>query len=196
MKYIIMADGNGTRWNNYKGIPKHLIRINGETLLERLVGQLKKYDKESEVVITSHDKRYEVKGATRYEPLNNHLEIDRFTYELIDDGVCFLYGDTYYSSKAIKTIINTSTDKVLFFGTKESIIAIKVEQKDVFKKHIDRVKKLFLEGKIKDCKGWHVYQSYENLDFDVKKIAGNYILISDNSRDYNTPADYKQNRVR
>ena len=196
MKYIIMADGNGTRWNNYKGIPKHLIRINGETLLERLVGQLKKYDKESEVVITSHDKRYEVDGATRYEPLNNHLEIDRFTYELIDDGVCFLYGDTYYSSKAIKTIINTSTDKVLFFGTKESIIAIKVEQKDVFKKHIDRVKKLFLEGKIKDCKGWHVYQSYENLDFDVKKIAGNYILISDNSRDYNTPADYKQNRVR
>ena len=29
MKYIIMADGKGTRWNNYHNIPKHLIEIGG-----------------------------------------------------------------------------------------------------------------------------------------------------------------------
>ena len=190
MKYIIMADGKGTRWNNYKGIPKHFIKIKGETLLKRLVRQLKKYDVECKVIITSHDKRYEVDGATRYEPLNNHLEIDRFTYELIDNGVCFLYGDTYYSSKAIKTIINTPTDKLLFFGNKESIIAIKIEQKDVFKKHIDRVKRLFLDGKIKNCKGWHVYQSYENLEFDVKQIADDFVVIPNGTKNYNTPDDY------
>lgn len=190
MKYIIMADGKGTRWNNYKGIPKHFIKIKGETLLNRLVRQLKKYDLDCEVIITSHDKRYEVEGSTRYEPLDNHLEIDRFTYELIDNGVCFLYGDTYYSSKAIKTIINTPTDKLLFFGNKESIIAIKIEQKDVFKKHIDRVKKLFLDGKIKNCKGWHVYQSYENLKFDVKQIADDFVVIPNGTKNYNTPDDY------
>ena len=192
MKYIIMADGNGTRWNNYKGIPKHLIKVRGETLLERLVRQLRKYDDDCEIIITSHDKRYEVDGATRYEPLNNHLEIDRFTYELIDNDTCFLYGDTYYSCNAIKKIINTPTDKILFFGNKNSIIAIKVDDKNLFKKHIDRVKQLFFEGKIKDCKGWHVYQSYENLKFDIKKIADDFIIISDNSRDYNTPEDYKK----
>ena len=27
MKYVIMAAGNGTRWNNYLGVPKHLIEI-------------------------------------------------------------------------------------------------------------------------------------------------------------------------
>ena len=191
MKYIIMADGKGTRWNNYKGIPKHFIKVKGETLLKRLVRQLRKYDNDCEIIITSHDKRYEVDGATRYEPLNNHLEIDRFTYELIDNNVCFLYGDTYYSSKAIKTIINTPTDKLLFFGNKDSIIAIKVEDKDLFKQHINRVKKLFLDGKINNCKGWHVYQSYENLEFDKKKIANNYVLIEDKTRDYNSPDDLK-----
>ena len=29
MKYIIMADGKGTRWQNYNDIPKHLIEIGG-----------------------------------------------------------------------------------------------------------------------------------------------------------------------
>lgn len=28
MKYIIMCAGKGTRWNNYLGVPKHLIEIN------------------------------------------------------------------------------------------------------------------------------------------------------------------------
>ena len=91
MKYIIMADGKGTRWQNYNDIPKHFIEINGETLLARTVRLLRQGDPGCEVIITSHDPRYEVEGARRYEPKNNHLEIDRFTEELIEDNVCFLY---------------------------------------------------------------------------------------------------------
>ena len=34
MKYIIMADGKGTRWNNYNNIPKHFIEIDGEKIIE------------------------------------------------------------------------------------------------------------------------------------------------------------------
>ena len=32
MRFVIMADGKGSRWNNYMGIPKHLIEIDGESL--------------------------------------------------------------------------------------------------------------------------------------------------------------------
>ena len=85
MKYIIMADGKGTRWNNYHNIPKHLIEIGGETLLARTVRLLRENDALADIVITSHDPRYEVSGARRYEPQNNHLEIDRFTEELIEN---------------------------------------------------------------------------------------------------------------
>ena len=92
MKYIIMADGKGTRWGNYQDIPKHLIQIGGETLLGRTVRLLNEKDPGCEVVITSHDERYEFEGARRYEPKNNRLEIDRFTEELIADNICFLYG--------------------------------------------------------------------------------------------------------
>ena len=192
MKYIIMADGKGTRWNNYHNIPKHLIEIDGETLLARTVRLLRENDARADIVITSHDPRYEVPGARRYEPQNNHLEIDRFTEELIADDVCFLYGDTFYSESVIQKIADTPAEKLLFFGNERSIVAIKVADGALFRQHVDRVRALFLPGKIEKCIGWQVYQSFEGLPFGEKTIAADYILIQDGTEDFNSPADYNR----
>ena len=192
MKYIIMADGKGTRWNNYHNIPKHLIEIDGETLLARTVRLLRENDARADIVITSHDPRYEVPGARRYEPQNNHLEIDRFTEELIADDVCFLYGDTFYSESVIQKIAGTPAEKLLFFGNERSIVAIKVADGALFRQHVDRVRALFLAGKIEKCIGWQVYQSFEGLPFGEKTIAADYILIQDGTEDFNSPADYNR----
>ena len=192
MKYIIMADGKGTRWQNYNDIPKHFIEINGETLLGRTVRLLRQGDPGCEGIITSHDPRYEVEGARRYEPLNNHLEIDRFTEELIEDNVCFLYGDTYYSEEAAAAIINTEAEDILFFGNQRSIVAVKVADGKLFKSHVDRVRQLFVEGKIEKCIGWQVYQSFMGLPFDEKKIESKYIVLEDGTEDYNSPEDFNR----
>lgn len=192
MKYIIMADGKGTRWNNYRDIPKHFIEIGGETLLARTVRLLRENDARADIVITSHDPRYEVPGARRYEPQNNHLEIDRFTEELIADDVCFLYGDTFYSESVIQKIADTPAEKLLFFGNERSIVAIKVADGALFRQHVDRVRVLFLAGKIEKCIGWQVYQSFEGLPFGEKTIAADYILIQDGTEDFNSPADYNR----
>ena len=192
MKYIIMADGKGTRWQNYNDIPKHFIEINGETLLARTVRLLRQGDPGCEVIITSHDPRYEVEGATRYEPVNNHLEIDRFTEELIADNVCFLYGDTYYSEDAAYIIINTEAEDILFFGNQRSIVAVKVADGELFRSHVDRVRQLFIEGKIEKCIGWQVYQSFTGLPFGEKKIESKYIILEDSTEDFNSPEDYNR----
>ena len=192
MKYIIMADGKGTRWQNYNDIPKHFIEIDGETLLARTVRLLKQGDPDCRVIITSHDPRYEVEGARRYEPLNNHLEIDRFTEELIEDNVCFLYGDTYYSEEAAAAIINTEAEDILFFGNQRSIVAVKVADGKLFKSHVDRVRQLFVEGKIEKCIGWQVYQYFMGLPFDEKKIEYKYNVLEDGTEDYNSPEDFNR----
>ena len=196
MKYIIMADGKGTRWQNYNDIPKHFIEINGETLLARTVRLLRQGDPGCEVIITSHDPRYEVEGATRYEPVNNHLEIDRFTEELIADNVCFLYGDTYYSDDAADIIINTEAEDILFFGNQRSIVAVKVADGELFRSHVDRVRQLFIEGKIEKCIGWQVYQSFTGLPFGEKKIESKYIILEDSTEDFNSPEDYNRRTVK
>ena len=192
MKYIIMADGKGTRWQNYNDIPKHLIEIGGETLLGRTVRLLKEGDPDCEVIITSHDSRYEVPGARRYEPLDNNLEIDRFTEELIEDEVCFLYGDTFYSENAMSTIQLTQTDDMMFFGNGRSIVAIKVADGELFRGHVDRVRDLFLAGKIEKCIGWQVYQSFTGLPFGEKQIGEKFLVLEDGTEDFNSPEDYNR----
>ena len=189
-RYVIMANGKGMRWQNFTDRPKHLLEIDGETLLKRCVRLLCEYDPGCEIIITATDDRYDVDGARRHEPLNNKFEIDRFTYELIDDDVCFLYGDTYYTDAAIEQIVACSGDGLLFLGNTERIIAVKVLDGDVMRKHVDRVKGLFLNGELADCKGWQVYQSFNGLPFGVKVILENYVLIEDGTRDFNYPDDY------
>ena len=186
-----MADGKSTRWREFKGIPKHFIKIDGETLIERTVRLFREKDDKCEIIITSHDKRYDIDGASRYEPKHNVLEIDRFTEELIEDNICFLYGDTYYSDETVDMIVNMAVDDLLFFGNESSIVAVKVKDSTVFKFHVGRVRQLFLEGKIDKCIGWQVYQSFMGLEFGKKQVAGNYILLNDKTRDYNCPEDVK-----
>lgn len=192
MKYIIMADGKGTRWNLHQGIPKHFIKVNGETLLERTVRLLRQYDPSCQVIITSHDPRYEVDGALRYEPKNNVLEIDRFTAELIENDVCFLYGDTYYSEISAKTIVETDAEDLLFFGNERSIVAVKVADAAIFSQHVNRVRELFLAGRIDKCIGWQVYQSFTGLPFGEKTMTEKYVFLTDDTRDFNSPEDLKR----
>ena len=132
MKYIIMAAGKGTRWNNYLGVPKHLIEINGETLLARTTRLLKE-NGIKDYIITSSDERYKQYGTT-IPQTRNDAEIDRFEY-VNDNEICYLYGDVYYTDEAIKTIINTKAQDVLFFGCHVEIFAIKIIDKDMFYAH-------------------------------------------------------------
>ena len=194
MKYIIMADGKGNRWNNYNDIPKHFIRIGEETLLERTVRLIKEREPISDVFITSHDPRYEVEGAKRYEPQNNVLEIDRFTEELIEDNICFLYGDTFYSEEAMERITKEAVEDILFFGNERSIVAIKVKDGELFRYHVNHVRQLFLQDKIKSCKGWQVYQSFLNLPYDERQICEKYVYIKDQTRDFNSPKDLESGK--
>jgi len=188
-----MADGKGTRWNNYLGLPKHLIEINGEPIIARTVRLLQELTgPDRTIIITSHDIRYEFDGAVRYEPLNNKLEIDRFTEELIADDVCFLYGDTYYTEESLRRIISQKTSDIVFFGNEKSIVAVKIADGRLFRQHMRRVKTLYLEGKIDRCVGWQVYQSVSGQNLQEKpRLGRQFVILDNNTTDINTPEEYK-----
>lgn len=194
MKYIIMADGKGTRWNNYNDIPKHFAEVNGEPIIVRTIRLLNEMDKDSSVIVTSHDPRYDIPGSSRHEPENNVLEIDRFTSELIENDVCFLYGDTYYSEKALKKIIEEKTEDMHFFGNSKSIVAVKVHDGDLFREHVLKVRQLFVDGKLKKCIGWQVYQSFTGLPFEEKIIGPKFTVLDDDTEDFNTPEEYNKRK--
>ena len=186
MKYIIMAAGEGKRWNDYMGIPKHLVEINGETLLGRTTRLLK--ERGIDYIITGNDERYKQYG-TLIKQSYNDCEIDRF--EPVSEPVCYLYGDVYYTESAIDKIINTPVDDVLFFGSNYEIFAVKVKNLELFFRNKDRVKKQYLDNKINRCIGWEVYRSINNIPLNVHMITRRYIKILDGTDDIDFPQDYE-----
>lgn len=198
MRIVIMADGKASRWAEHLQKPKHMAPVHGEPLIQRtvrqlleLVSKLKKAD--WEIIITSHDARYEFQGCKRYEPQNNQYEIDRFTEELITDDMCYLYGDTYYTDEALRKIFLCENEETVFFGNKKSIVAIRIQNGECFREHKNRVKKLFLDGKLQECKGWQVYQSYTGQDLREKpKIDADFVLLDDETTDINTKEEYQE----
>lgn len=189
MKYVIMAAGKGTRWNNYLGVPKHLVEINGETLLARTTRLLKE-NGINDFVITSSDERYSQYGEL-IPQTNNDCEIDRFE-EICGDEVCYLYGDVYYTENAIKTIVDTPVDDIKFFGSEDEIFAIKIKNTDLFFNHKHKVKELYLSGVIDRCIGWEIYRSLHNIPFKEHKITERYLKILDGTDDIDFPQDYEK----
>lgn len=192
MIYVIMAAGEGTRWSNYLGVPKHLIEINGENLLERTTRLLKENGIEN-YIITGRDDRY-AKYGRLLKPTNNTCEIDRF--EKMSEPVCYLYGDVYYTEQAIKTIINTDAKDIMFFGSQVEIFAVKVNDLGLFYRHVDKVKRLYLNGDIGRCIGWEVYRSLSGIPFYQHLIRDRYIVIEDDTDDIDYPEDYERFKER
>lgn len=185
-----MADGAMRRWEPGLDRPKHLLTIEGETLLARLVRQLRSIDPEASVIITSHDPRYELPGAVRYEPQNNRLELDRFTWELIEDGVCFLYGDTYYSDESLRRICQAETNGLRFVGNRNSIVALKVGSGDTMKDILQKLRFAYEDGHISECKGWQVFEFYTGLSQCEAAQSSRFIMLTDETRDFNEWHEY------
>ena len=189
MLYVLMCAGNGKRWGNYAGIPKHLVEINGETLLGRTTRLLKE-NGITDYIITGDDERYAQYG--KLVPQTKHdCEVDRFEEEYVGEEFCYLYGDVYYSEDAIKTIINTDTDNILFFGSEMEIFAVKVKNKDLFFKHKNIVKDAFLKGEISRSIGWEVYRSLNGIPLEEYEIKDMYHMIMDETDDIDCPRDYE-----
>ena len=193
MRYVIMAYGKGRRWGGYLGVPKCLIKIGGETLLQRTARLVANYDANAEIIISSSNEQCEVKGVIRHSPIRDEFEIDRFTFELIQDDICFLYGDTFYTSEAIHRIVSFDVQHgMLFAGSEEKIFAVLANDGELLRRHVEKVRDLYAKGAISDCRGWQLYLSFMGLPFGEHSIAGNYELILDGTGDFNYPSDYER----
>lgn len=205
MKYIILADSKSP--NTFE-IPRQLTKINGEPIIKRTIRLLKE-NGVNDIIVTSHDNRFDNLGAIRYEPLYNdwdHINktgywLSAFPIELLDKPVTFLFGDVYYSENAIAKIISTEAKDNLFFCTynnkdkkyikhHDEPLAYKVVKPNVFKAHIEQVKRLKDEGLC--CREpivWELYRSINGQDINTHIMTKNYIAINDESCDIDSVND-------
>jgi hypothetical protein len=207
---IIIAAGEGTRWNNYLGIPKHLISIDGETLIERTVSLLRKYSIDDIYVVSNTD--YQIANTKWYKPKLNkdNYDADKFlsSIELCNKSgrTITLFGDVFFTEDAIKTIVADSSEWAVFGRHSKSSITGKPDGEifahsflyTALPKHIEMLHyiiQLYKEKIIKRCIGWEHYRAYSGATKeDVgKHIKYNtFVEIDDWTEDFDWPIDYDE----
>lgn len=121
-RVIVLAAGDGSRWGNYRGTPKHLTKIEGKTLLERTCSQFLKYT--TDVCVIGVDERYKVDGTSLYvikSPNTHWRDASKFLSSknlwLADGRTVLVFGDVYFTSEAVKTVMRDSSPFKFFLRT-------------------------------------------------------------------------------
>lgn len=209
IRYIIMAGGE---YKNFK-TPKHLSVINGERIIDRTIRLLKE-NGIKDINISSNNPVFDSCGVNRLEHNNTYKQtatgnigywLDAF-YK-VDEPVCYLWGDVYFSEDAIKKIVNYKTKGNIFFGTGAAYnkwhynwgepFAYIVNDTKTFFKGIEDVKRLKDKGKCKrEPVVWELYRYLHGLDINVQQITEDYVAIDDETMDIDSPEEYKELKER
>lgn len=209
-KIIILCAGEATRWKDYLGTKKHLIEINGETLLKRTTRLLNERGMNDISVITKeYDERYDTEYSNQevvkidYE---KNADADKFlsSKHLWNKGgrTVILYGDVYFTEEAINTILKFDKKHWTLFarekasqitGTKWGecfAISFYPEYADVFESKLREIAELKKQGRIRRCGGWEVYRAMVGLNLNKHKVTKNFVEINDFTEDFDFPSDF------
>lgn len=102
-KALILCAGNGSRWGEYLGVPKQLITINNETLLDRTVRLLNK-NGNNNIEIVFNDHRVMLNHCAFYRPSKSQWIVETLlsTRDLWKGQTIILLGDVFYTERAIQ----------------------------------------------------------------------------------------------
>jgi len=207
-RIIIVAAGKANRWNNYLGVAKHFIEIDGEPIIYRLVRLLRERN-ENDIHVVGLTKDYEIEGSKLYIPNINYKEnadADKFlsSKELWskDERTIVFYGDCYFTEKAIDTILNYQPKEwTLFCRPGKSMItghkwgecfaqSFYPEHLEKHEENLHQIANLWKRGKIKRCGGWEHYRAMVGLNLTKHRMSTNYIEINDFTEDFDSANDY------
>lgn len=202
-RYIIMCGG---KYPHLK-TPKWLYEINGETLIERTIRQLKDAGIE-DIAISSNHNLFDDLGVPVLKHDNGYDYSKRETYWLdafypMTTSVCYLFGDVCFSPSAIDAIVNYKTEDVMFFASGlyafgadyikpwAEPFAFKVEDTEYFFKCIEIAKEYDRQGKWNRMPvSWELWQVIRNTT--LNSIKYNYVGINDYTCDVDDEEDLEK----
>ena len=201
---LILCAGEAKRWNNYLDVPKQLISINGETLLDRTVRLLNSKEL-YEINIISNDERLKVSNKNFFRPTKFEWIVETLlsTQSLWNKNTIVLLGDVFFTQDAINTIDNLKKTLHIYgrYGASVhthtpwgEIFALSFQQSD-WKKIISNAEGVILRARLGGRgKLWELYRSIAGFPYNEHLIEDEiFISINDFTDDFDFPEDYKTN---
>ncbi len=127
MNYLILAAGVGRRLGkNYKGLPKCLIKAGDETVIERLLGQIRDNDDNPLINVVLGYKSDEIIPKLGdcnviLNPFFDTTSINAsiwFAKDCFKDEILVINGDIVFSDELIKDLINNDKDSFIAYDSR------------------------------------------------------------------------------
>ena len=200
------------------------MKVNGEILIERTIRLLKE-NGITDIAISTNNPAFDYLDIEKLRHKNDYSHDDEErnkksekswlnAYYPIEEPVCYIPGDIYFSEYAIKRIVETKVKDTMFFCIRDICdgrpvginikgrepLAYKVENQKVFRKAIDDLLQMIDEGKFKaDPIAWNLYRKINELEIaydwsgnDIFNTKGDYMVIDDYSTDIDTLEDIQK----
>ena len=174
MKYVICAGSSAI------DPPKQLLKVNGEVIIERTIRLLKE-NGVKDIIVSSSNPLFDKYGRLDYDSSGDWVNC----FPPIDEPVCYIFGDVYFSPEAIKTIVEMDTDSIEFFAS-----APPFSEYYRFRAAIrttKSLKPLFNRHPI----SWELWQVIKGTPLNEINYT-NYTVINDYSCDIDYPEDIGQ----
>lgn len=177
----------------------------GETIIARTIRLLRE-NGITDIALSTNDERYE-----EYElPIlhhNNPMVWEGFVwlraFYPMTEPVCYVYGDVFFSPEAIKTIVDTQTDDIEFFGSARPFsplytkkwaepFAFKVQDTDHFARALQQTLELDAQGRFRRMPiSWELWAVIKGTDLNRIDYT-NYTVINDYSVDIDSAEQMRE----
>lgn len=201
MKYLILSGGKHEGFD----IPRQLIKIKGESLIERTVRLLRENGVKTEDIEIMTDSDYfdDLGIRVRKVTYDNNLWISAFAFIYYNEPTCYIFGDVFFSPDAIKTIVETDTDDIEYFASAPPFdsrypkrwaepFAFKVVRKYHFARALQATERLWTQDKAfkREPIAWELWQVIKKTPLNIIDYT-NYTVINDYTCDIDEPKDVK-----
>ena len=209
MKYIIMCGGIYEKWKT----PRQMSVVKGEEIVARTIRLLRENGVE-DIYISTDNPLFDKYGV----PLLRHenswyasLEGDKGdwydAFYPTNEPVCYLFGDVFFSEKAVKTIVETETDDIEFFASTEDYapnyiknhvepFALKVFDTDHLREALRKTRELDRQGKFwRKPIMWELWTVIKGLPLQTKPDEydySSYVAINDITCDVDGEQDIEK----
>lgn len=205
MRIIIRCAGGETRWGNFGGSPKHLVKLAGERLLDRTVRITREVapDADIRIVVKGRDHRYMVDGARRWlnraNPENGDVDkiLSAIPIFSRSDRTVVLFGDVWWAEEDLESIL---TDPVHQWGAWLRVhgdggeifgFAFEPEAVDTVEYACQLVADAHRSGFMPGIPGgWALYRTLCGQPIDKHGDHGHSHPVSDWTDDMDTPEDW------
>lgn len=176
MKYLILC---GYLDSDKKSSNLKIHTVNEEPLVNRTIKLLKNSNVTEIFIVSDKDSYRSTNRDVKLIKLdygNSNFVIDEFFN--INEPVCYLFGDVYYSQSAIKQIVNTETTDVDLFVANDNCVCFKMIDYDRFFRSIKEVRRRFNGGYIKTASLWSIWEDLQDVP-QRKKQFDNFVELND-----------------